>query len=110
MAAPNIEASGTLSSTVGSSEETLATTTTSGWYQAVWNLQNMANGDIVELYVYAKVLTGDTAQLVFYGAYRDVQAEKVKVTGLISSPFQLIMKMKHSAGTTRNFPWSLNRA
>jgi hypothetical protein len=110
MAAPNIEASGTLSSTVGSSEETLATTTTSGWYQAEWNLQNMANGDIVECYVYKKTLTGDTAQLVFYGAYRDVQAEKIKVTGMVASGFQLIMKMKQSAGTTRNYPWSLYRA
>jgi hypothetical protein len=89
--------------------QTLATSTTLGAFQVMWDLSVLQNGDIVELHVLAKTLTGSTAATVFHGVFGHAQAEPVKVTPMILSPFQLIVKMKLTDGTNRTIDWSLNR-
>lgn len=102
-----VDSSGT--TTTDATLQSLATSTTSGVFQAVFDLHNQANGDIIELYVYTKTLTGSTTALAFHAVYGHIQAEPVKVTPPITSPFSITIKMKRTDGANFDVDWSLNR-
>lgn len=89
--------------------QTLATETTNGVYQAVVDLSNIANGDIIELTVQTKTLTGSSYATVFHAVYGHAMAEPVKCTPPITVPFGIKLLMKLTNGTNRNIDWSLNR-
>jgi len=86
----------------------LETTTTAGVYVAQWNLTNLAKGDIVRLFVKTKVLTGDTAEIVFEGVYaNDLLSDAIIMSPAIVSMFSLTMSLEQTDGTGRSFPWAL---
>lgn len=99
--------SGTQTATI-STEHTLSTQTTAAFYQLQVNLTNMVNGDIVELRLKMKVLTGDTAEEVYYTIYAHDQGScPIVVSPPVPSMFSIAATLKQTAGTGRNFPWAL---
>lgn len=100
-------ASGTQTAVVNT-EHSLTTQTTVGFYQLSVNLTNMVNGDVVELRLKGKTLTGDTAETVYYAIYAQDQGESPIV---LSPPlpvlFSIEATLKQTAGTARTFPWNL---
>lgn len=86
----------------------LETTTTAGIFVAMWNLENNVKLDITRLYVKCKVLTGDTAAIVFEGVYaNDLGASPIIQSPPIVSMHSLTMSIEQTDGTGRNVPWAL---
>lgn len=88
----------------------LASTTTAGIYVCQYNLTALANGDIIRCYATAKVLTGDTEEIVFEGIY----ANSLGNSPIVQSPpivsmFSLSMMVEQTDGTGRSIPWALIR-
>jgi hypothetical protein len=99
-------ASGTQSCTLDT-VHTLTTQTTAGVYVCQWNLTNLAKGDIIRVFVETKVLTGDTAEIVFEGVYaNDLLSDTIVMSPAIVSMFSLVMKVEQTDGTGRSVPWA----
>jgi hypothetical protein len=109
MAVSSITVASSGSTATDGTVQSLATSTTASWYQCVWDLSTLANGDIIELWVYTKTLTGSTTAVAFHAVYAHAQAEPVKVSPMIGSPFSITMKMKLTDGSNKTIDWSLNR-
>lgn len=98
-------------------EHTLVTEGDSGIYVLFVNLENMVNGDVLELRAYTKVLTGDANSfLAFEQFYSNDQGDNaapgssakgavVVKSPPIESPFELVWTLKQTAGTGRVFDW-----
>src|SRR4051794_9279821 len=102
-------ASGTQSATAAHALDSAATTT-AGLYLCQWNLTNMANDDIILLYVETKVLTTDTAERAYFAAYKHDQGN----CPIINSPpilsmFSIRMYVEESGSSTISVPWALIR-
>ena len=88
----------------------LATDATAGVYVCMWNLELNVKSDVTRLFVKTKVLTGDTAAIVFEGIYaNDLGASPIIVSPPIVSMFSITMSMEQTDGTWRDVPWSLIR-
>lgn len=88
----------------------LEVTTVAGIYVAQWNLELNVKLDITRLYIKTKVLTGDTAAIVFEGVYaNDLVASPIIQSPPIVSMFSLTMSIEQTDGTGRNVPWALIR-
>lgn len=88
----------------------LVSTTTAGIYVCQWNLTNLANGDIIRLYATAKVLTGDTEEIVFEGVYANsMGGSPIVQSPPIVSMFSLSMMAEQTDGTGRSVPWACVR-
>jgi hypothetical protein len=89
-------------------EHTLDTETTAGTYLAKFNLTTAANGDVFRIRVYAKVLTGDTAEVVYEGDYaHDQGGAPIITTPPWISMFSTYITIQQTAGTARTIPWEL---
>lgn len=99
-------ANGTQAATI-STEHTLSTQAVAGTYVLMVDTTNMVNGDVLELRVKAKTLTGGSALQVVMGTYSNVQADPVKVSIPVPSVYSLTATLKQTAGTGRNFDWNL---
>lgn len=88
----------------------LESTTTAGIYVAMYNLTNLALGDVVRCYLTTKVLTGDTEEIVFEGVYANsMGASPIVQSPPVVSMFSLSMMIEQTDGTGRSVPWSLVR-
>jgi hypothetical protein len=80
---------------------------------AAVDLSNLASGDIVELRVYAKLLSGGTLHRAYYARFSDSQDVTSSYKNLvIYIPAMTEMKeweltLKQTAGTGRNFDWTI---
>ncbi len=101
-----VVASGTQSATV-TTEHSLATSTTGKTYVLAVNTANMVNGDELELRIYTKVLSGSTKQLAYFAAYAHVQGIPNKYSVPVPANQYCEVSLKQSAGTSRNFEWTL---
>lgn len=101
-----VENSGTQSATIGT-EHTLATVTGAKVLILMVNCTNMVNGDEVELRVKTKVLTGDSVEQTQYAVFTNIQSDKIKYSIPIASPFTAEFSLKQTAGTGRDFKWSV---
>lgn len=104
-----VDSSGTQTSVV-TTEHTLVTSTTNATFQPKIDLSNMANGDITEIRIYSKVLTGGGLNQVWKGVYANVQVNPVVVGPMLASDFSYKLTLKQVAGSARNYDWSLLRA
>ncbi|MCI0558752.1 MAG: hypothetical protein MN733_09670 [Nitrososphaera sp.] len=95
--------------TAGGGETTLASSTNNGVFQVAVDTENLANGDVLEIKIYTKVLAGSTKHLVFHAIYAHAQAELVKISPPIMSPnyFEATLTL---TGTTRTFDWAIMRS
>lgn len=90
-----------------STEHTIATPTAAGTYVFEVDTVNLVLGDLLELRVYDKI-DGTNYRQVWKGAYQHVQINNAKV----SPPLALAgagakFTLKQTAGTGREFPWSV---
>lgn len=96
-----------------STEHTLNTfedpITTDGVYQLYVDASAMVNGDELELRWYEKARAGDTARVVAFASFANVQGEPL----LMSPPVEIMnggkCTLKQTAGTGRAFLWSIRR-
>lgn len=105
-------ASGTQTASAAHALDTAAYTT-AGIFVCQWNLTAMANDDMILCYVETKVLTGDTAERIYFAAYKHDQGN----TPIVASPpivsmFSLRMYVERITGSpsaTISVPWSIVR-
>jgi hypothetical protein len=111
MAAPTVVASGTQTAVI-TTEHTLHETTTPEHYTVSINRINMASGDTTEVRLYKKVLTGSTQDLIDRRTFSDAPTEDtgtVYYLPHVSCPFGFKVTLKQTAGTGRNYDWSVER-
>lgn len=101
-----VSASGTQSATV-TTEHALATDTGNATFVGKADLSNMVNGDVVELRMYTKVLTGGGLVQCFKATFAHVQINPVILSPPVPSNFSCKFSLKQVAGTSRNFDWAL---
>jgi hypothetical protein len=99
-------AEGTQTATV-STEHTLSTKTDAGTYVLVVDCGNLANGDVVELYLYTKVRSTSTERLAFSATYAHAQIEPNKYSIPVPSEVSIKATLKQTVGTGRSFDWKL---
>ena len=104
-----VEDSNTQTAVVGT-EHTLNTNSLAKPLTLAVNTVNMANGDVLELRIKTKVLTGDAVGLAYLATFANIQTEIIKLSrptptgGLASAT---VFTLKQTAGTARNFPWAI---
>lgn len=103
---PSLVTSGTQSATV-TTEHDLATDTGNATYVLVVDAANMQNGDVLELRLYTKVLSGDSSQLAYYAVFSHVQTEPNKYSVPVPANIELRATLEQAAGTSRSFKWAL---
>lgn len=101
-----VVASGTQAASIGT-EHSLATSTTGKTYVLAVNLQNLVNGDEVEIILYSKVLSGSTKQVVRRATFSNVPSEPNVYSEPIPANQYIEAALKQTAGTGRNFEWAL---
>lgn len=110
MANPASLASGTQTATIGT-EHSLTTATTAGTYVYEVDLGAMADGDVVELRLKQKLLSGGTSRVVlmmrYYGAQPtdDAIVQSIPVPNVNTDAASLDFTLKQTFGTGRAFPW-----
>lgn len=100
------ESSGTQTAVIGT-EHVLVTPTGAGNRVLKVDLSAMANGDVVELVVYDRVLTGDTAGVVWRSVYRDAQLEPIVESPPVPQVEGDKFALKQTVGTGRAFKWAV---
>lgn len=106
---PSSKANGTQTAVIGT-EHPLATVADSGTYILQVNTSNMAYGDILELRVKVKTLTGGAEALYQLGQYAHVQVDPVKVSIPCINLYSMTCTLKQTAGTGRTFEWNIVQA
>lgn len=105
---PTLEASGTQAATV-TTEHTLATQTNNKTFVLVVDCNAMVAGDVLELRIKTKVLTGGTLRsaylMTFYGA--QPTDDLVKFSVPIPSDIEAVFTLKQTFGTSRSYPWKV---
>lgn len=82
-------------------------------FDAAIDLNNMASGDAVEIRLYAKLLTSGALHRVYYRKYVDAQDnEPLLKSPIIYIPAITVAKewkltLKQTAGTNRNYDWTI---
>ncbi len=105
---PSQSTSGTQTATV-TTEHVLATITTAGVYELAVDTNAMVNGDELELKITDRVLTGGTNRTCYFASFAHVQATNTKKSPPIVVLFNATFTLKQTAGTSRDFPWGVNR-
>ena len=100
----NVIASGTQTATL-TTKHTLHTTTAAGVYSLLVDTTNLAIGDVVELAVNTKILTGGTARQVFMVTYAHTQSDPGKVSVPLIAPYGASFFLTQLEGTERSFDW-----
>lgn len=105
-----VDSSNTTTLTGSGTEDTLVSgSTTNATYVFKADLNNMVNGDIVEIRIYTKVLTGDTLRVAWKAAFANIPVTKVVISPPVPSDFSIKVTMTQQAGTGRSVTWSLLR-
>jgi len=102
----SVAATGTQTAVI-STEHTLSSRTDSKIYQLSLDTNNMVDGDIVEIKVKIKVLSGSTLATVYSGVYAHTQGQSVKYSIPVPSTHQVDFTLKQTAGTGRNFDFEV---
>jgi hypothetical protein len=90
-----------------SKEITLVTDTSNKTYVLVVDTSAMANGDILELRIYTKALTGGAEQLAYSVVFANAQAEPIKYSPPVPADISIRATLCQPAGTARAYPWKL---
>lgn len=109
--AVTVEASGTQTATV-TTEHTLSTETGAKTFVLIVDTSAMVKGDVLELRIKTRVLTGGTDRLVYISPpYAGVQtgdeAGPIKISVPVPSAFSCVFTLKQTLGTGRAYPWAV---
>jgi hypothetical protein len=100
------KSSGTQTATL-TTEHTLLDTPDAGSYALLADLNNLANGETVELLIYAKVLSGGTYRVGFRRAYTNAQDKPFSQSFPVMAPNGAKFTLRQTGGTGRAFPWNV---
>ncbi len=103
---PTVNTSGTQAATI-STEHTLATVTAAGTYVLVVDTNAMVLGDVLELRLYLKSLSGSTSRVAYAVSYANIQSDPVKLSIPVPTTHEIKATLKQVAGTGRSFDWEL---
>lgn len=103
---PTLIASGTQTATI-STEHDLATDTSNHTFVLVVDTASMVAGDVLELRLYTKVLSGGTERLAYPAVYSHAQGDPAKYSVPVPANIHLRATLKQTAGTGRAYPWAL---
>ena len=103
---PALQTSGTQSATIDT-VHTLATVTAGKTYVLVVDLANLAGGDIVEIEIWTKVLSGDSSQLAYKAVYAHAQVIKNVYSVPVPANIEFVAKLQQTDGTGRSFKWAI---
>ena len=101
-----VVSSGTQTAVI-STEHTLATVTSVKTLVLNVDTSAMLIGDILELRIKYKTLTGGASVLYKLQAYQHSQAAPQKMSDPIPSDIETVFTLKQVAGTGRAFPWKV---
>jgi len=102
-------ASGTQTAEIGT-EHQLTSQTGVGVYVLVIDTNNMASGDALTLKIKTRANSGGELRLAYTLSYSDVQDEPNKYSVPVPINSEIVATLTQTAGTSRDFPWSLLRA
>lgn len=68
---------------------------------------NLANGDLIELRIYTKCLSGGTERLAYLRTYRNAQGAPLKYSPPVPADISFRCTIKQTTGTGRTFPWAI---
>ena len=90
-------------------EQTLVSTTNSGHYTATIDKSLMQAGDTLEIRYYKKVLAGSALLPIDKLTFIDAQPadDKLCFVPPVTCPFGYKITLKQTAGTNRNYEWSV---
>jgi hypothetical protein len=88
-------------------EHSLATITTAGLFQFAIDLSNMENGDIIDITIKTKLLTGSTAAIAYIATFAHVQGQPNQHSLPIMSPFSVEFLIEQTDGTARDYDWAV---
>lgn len=104
-----LSSGGTQTAVIGT-EHILTTDTTNGTYYFEVALNNLANGDILELRIYCITLSGGSLQVAWKSTYGPIPPiQDVAPSPPQPSDQSCRVSLKQTAGTGRAFPWKLLR-
>ncbi len=89
-------------------DQTLATTTGAGVFEAQIGLQNMADGDVVEMWWEQKIVTSSTATVVGSRVTRSNGGQGTITINALTAPFALELHIELT-GTNFNIEFSVNK-
>lgn len=110
--AVTVEASGTQTATIGS-EHVLRQVAANGVYTFHVDAANMVSGDILELRIKQKILTGGTLRTLMFQQYFGVQHgdDMIKVSIPIGNDLtdadSVVFTLIQTHGTGRSYPWKV---
>lgn len=105
MSAPAVEASGTL--TADGSEQTLSTVAAPRTLICAIDLTNLADGDVVVVRAYRKVLSGGGHLMLWEEYIAGAVLDPCLLSAAMPSPHSGYFTLMQVAGTYRQFPWSI---
>lgn len=103
---PSVNTSGTQAATL-TTEHTLATITSAGTYLLAVDANAMVNGDVTELRIYIKTLSGSTSRVAYYVSYAHIQGEPVKFSVPVPTTHEFKATLKQQTGTGRSYDWEI---
>jgi|GEM_PF-1631006 len=105
-------ASGTQTAQIGTEHQLSLQTGvgTVGIYVLVVDTDNMAAGDSLTLRIKTKAIGGGESRLAYTMTYTDLQAEPNKYSVPVPVNNEITVTLQQTAGTSRDYPWSLLRA
>jgi hypothetical protein len=96
--------------TDGTEQTIVSSTTTNGTYLFDINCENMALGDAIEIRIKTKIDSSDTSDAVQYATYANVQYPEKKVSDPIAvGNGEIIVTLKRVGGSDRSYRWTLKR-
>jgi hypothetical protein len=104
---PTSIASNTLTATAGGTEDDLATDTAGHTYVLKVDTAAMVLGDVIELRLYDKCLSGGTERLAYVVVYQHVQGDPMKLSPPLPADIHIRATLKQISGSARTFPWKL---
>lgn len=112
--AVTVEASGTLSTTGSSTEDFIENTNVAAVFSLHLDLNDMVDGDVIEVRIYQIVLTGGTARVVWINVYYGAQPDHAKniaslpIGNELTDANSLRFSIKQTFGTAGvSIPWKV---
>lgn len=109
----SLAASGTLTPGAVPGANTLLDTSAPGAYELQIDTVNMAAADVLELRIYAFILTGGTRRVAYFQQYTGVQPtdDILKISPLIATDLSdsgaIRFELNQTLGTARAYPWKV---
>lgn len=91
----------------GTSAENVATVTDAGTYVLAFDMNDLANGEEIEITISLKVLSGGTTRQLYHGSFAHVQGDKVGISIPVPVLHEAVFRIEQVTGTLVSIPWEV---